>query len=392
VAFCREKSAGIQDKNKISTVMKDKMRIALFTRTPWNEMPRIRHQLTKLLTANNHHVTFFEKASSSSASPKIISENLTVATLPEIIHHQLRPLRSIGDAANIFPKNFIRKYYSNTKLPDVIINFNYDFNFLREIFPDIPLITFINDDFIAQAKPWMKKMIAKRLEETCSVSDAVFTVSYPLLEQVSRHNRNSHLFFPWAEKEYSEPVTGKTRDVALYFGYINHRIDFKILDKIAAAKIPLRLIGPVQRTVDKAALEKLLKHKNVSLQEPRLLEDVNFTDVYCSVLPYDTKVESVNACSISNRGFNLLSNGIPLVHSALVQQMAAPETVIRYCKSAEDYLYAIEFFRNNFSDSQKDIKKFLSGNYANDRYESFINLVHNLIINHRKVEAAHTGY
>src|SRR5690242_9255210 len=108
--------------------MKDKIRFAFFTRTPWNEMPRIRHQLTNLLTANGHHVTFFEKAGTSSAFPKIISENLTVVTLPEIIHHQLRPLRSIGNAANFFPKNFIKKYYSNSNLPDVIINFNYDFS------------------------------------------------------------------------------------------------------------------------------------------------------------------------------------------------------------------------------------------------------------------------
>jgi len=197
----------------MSTVIKDKLRIAFFTRTSWNEMPRIRHQLTKLLTANNHHVTFFEKANSSSASPKVISENLTIVTLPEIIHHQLRPLRSIGNAANIFPKNFIRKYYSSRKLPDVIVNFNYDFSFLKKIFSGIPLITFINDDFIAQAKPWMKKMIAERLAETCSVSDAVLTVSYPLLKQVLKHNPNSHLFFPWAEKEYAEPATGKIREL-----------------------------------------------------------------------------------------------------------------------------------------------------------------------------------
>src|SRR5436853_6844830 len=186
--------------------MEEKFHFAFFTRTSWNEMPRIRHQLTELLTSNGHHVTFFEKANSSSA-PKIISENLTVSTLPEVIHHQLRPLRTIGNAANIFPKNFIRKHYSKSRLPDIIINFNYDFSFLKEIFPDIPVITFINDDFIAQAKPWMKKIITERLAETCSVSDAMLTVSNPLLKQLCLYNSNSYLFFPWAEKEYTEPLT-----------------------------------------------------------------------------------------------------------------------------------------------------------------------------------------
>jgi hypothetical protein len=372
--------------------MKKKYRFAFFTRTPWNEMPRIRHQLANLLSENGHHVTFFEKADASSASTKTVSTHLTVVTLPEVIHHQLRPLRSIGNAANMFPKNFIRKYYSSSQPPDVIINFNYDFSFLKELFPPVPLITFINDDFIAQAKPWMKKMIAGRLAETCSVADAVFTVSYPLLRQLSKHNSNCLLFLPWAENKYSRPDMGKERNVVLYFGYINHRIDFTILQKIADSGVSLRLIGPVQRRVNKAALEKLLEHKNVSLQNARLIEDVDFSDVCCSVSPYDTKVESVNACTISNRTFNLLSKGIPMLQPPLPEKIEAPGNVIRFCVNAEDYLSGIEYFKNNFFDAQKDIEDFLSGNYSNDRYDSFINLVDHLTLKNKRIETVNTGY
>ena len=119
--------------------MKKKFTAAVFTRTPWNEMPRIRHQLANLLAAYNHHVTFFEKAESiSSGLPRRISEFLTVVPLPEVIHHQLRPFRQLGNAANSFPKKFISRYYSKINPPDVIINFNYDFGFLKDIFPDVP--------------------------------------------------------------------------------------------------------------------------------------------------------------------------------------------------------------------------------------------------------------
>lgn len=373
--------------------MKEHIKAAIFTRTSWSEMPRIRHQFTNLLTSHRHHVTFFEKTdSASSLSPRIISEQLTLVALPEVLHHQLRPLRPIGDAVNIFLKNFIRKYYSSNEPPDLIINFNYDFGFLKELFPSIPNIAFINDDFIAQAKPWMKKMIAERLAETCSVSDAVLTVSYPLLGQVSKHNSNSHLFLPWAEKKYSPPSKGKERNVALYFGYINHRVDFSVLEKIADAKIPLRLIGPVQRTVDKAALQKLLRYKNVSLQEPTPPADVDFSDVCCSVSPYNKSVESVNACSISNRTFNLLSYGIPLLQPPLAETVKVPGGIIRYCTAAEDYLAGVEYFKNNFFDLQNDIQSFLSGNYPDDRYEFLIHLVNNLISKYKSVEAVNTGY
>ena len=373
--------------------MREKINVAIFTRTSWSEMPRIRHQLVKLLTTHGHHVTFFEKEDSAfSSSPRIFSELLTVVALPELLHHQLRPLRSIGDAANIFPRNFIGKFYSANEVPDLLINFNYDFGFLKEIFPAVPLITFINDDFIAQAKSWMKKAIASRLAETCSVSDTVLTVSYPLLRQVSKHNIDSHLFLPWAEKKYSQPVTGKERNAVLYFGYINHRIDFNVLERIADAKILLRLIGPVQRTVDKAALEKLLLNKNVSLLPPQLLSEIDLSDVSCSVMPYDLKVESVNACSISNRAFNLLSYGIPLLQPAFPEVVPAPEKIIRCCGTVEEYLSGIEYFKNNFFDSQNEIQKFISGNYSSDRYELLSELFDSLISKHNRVETINSGY
>jgi hypothetical protein len=66
--------------------------------------------------------------------------------------------------------------------------------------------------------------------------------------------------------------------------------------------------------------------------------------------------------------------------------------IIRYCVPAEDYLTGIEYFKNNFFESQEDIQNFLSGNYSQDRYESFIHLVDNLILKYNPVEAINTGY
>jgi len=80
------------------------------------------------------------------------------------------------------------------------------------------------------------------------------------------------------------------------------------------------------------------------------------------------------------------------VYSALGGRIEAPQTVIRYCKNTEEYLSAIAYFKNNFSGSQKDIQSFLVGNYPQDRYESFINLVGNLIVKNKGVEAVNPGY
>jgi hypothetical protein len=109
-------------------------------------------------------------------------------------------------------------------------------------------------------------------------------------------------------------------------------------------------------------------------------------------MPYDVKVESVNACSISNRAFNLLSYGIPLLQPALPEVVPSSEKIIRYCKTAEDYLSGIEYFQNNFFDSQNEIKKFLSGNYSTDRYDFLNKIFSELPIKQKSIEAVNSGY
>jgi hypothetical protein len=213
-----------------------------------------------------------------------------------------------------------------------------------------------------------------------------------LCRQLSKYNRNTLPFLPWAEKKYSPPADNRERNVVLYFGYINHRINFEVLNTLAESGTLLRIIGPVQRTVDKTALQKLLSNKTVSLLPPQLLSEVDLSDVYCSILPYDANVESVNAGSISNRGFNLLSFGIPLVHSALAELVEAPPSVIRYCKNMNDYFSGMEYFRNNFFASQNDIQKFLSGNYPEGRYGFLKILFDELILKYKPVETVNTGY
>ena len=35
--------------------------VVIFTKTLWNEPPRLRHQLSKMLSSYGHTITFFEK-------------------------------------------------------------------------------------------------------------------------------------------------------------------------------------------------------------------------------------------------------------------------------------------------------------------------------------------
>ncbi|MCH8318466.1 MAG: hypothetical protein IIA88_08225 [Bacteroidetes bacterium] len=393
--------------------------IIIFSKTKWNEPPRLRHQLTRLLKKNGHSIIFFEKNSfrAKRGIPFIYfqsaarsEEGIHFYSHPELLHHQLRPFRLLRKLNEYYELKYINKILSipacaeamasrqtpdtrhqtpDTRFkPDLIINFNYDYYFLKNLFPDIPIATIINDDFEAKAKLWMKKSACIQIKQTCISSDIVLTVSYPLLKKLKKYNKNTYLFFPWAEKLYQSPLSahllplsttverglgGEVRNVVLYYGYINNKLDWKIITNLAQAKIKLRFIGPVAKNVRKQ-IQNLLNFKNFELLPPTDIQNIDFDDVCCSIIPYDLNFKNNHSITVSNRIFNLLSYGIPIVNADLKDLIDSQEKIIQKCSDIKEYLDAIDFFKNNFFTVQAGIKNFLKDHYEANRYQFLIEI------------------
>lgn len=345
-------------------------KIVIFTKTNWEEPPRIRHQITKLLLENEHEVIFFEKSDFKQFKIlKYIKNNILFFKHFELLHHQLRPFKFMVKINAFITKYLIKKSLKNEKI-DLIINFNYDYYFLKEIFPNLKIITIINDDFVAQAKPWMIKSIENQLKKTCENSDLVFGVSYPLQEQLIKFNKNTKLLFPWSFKKYEEPKKNKKRDVVLYWGYIDHRIDWQVVLFLLEKGIKLRFIGMINNKI-KPILNDFSKYDNFELLEPMKLEDVYLDDICCSLLSYVNTSNEMKAVTVNNRVFQLLSYGIPLVYVKLPNLIETSEKVIQKCISKEEYLNSIQYFQNNFYNCQSDIAYFLEEHYSEHRYKYF---------------------
>ncbi|PHR69807.1 MAG: hypothetical protein COA66_14095 [Arcobacter sp.] len=354
--------------------MKNK-NIVIFTKTNWNESPRIRHQLTRLLSSYGHNVTFFEKSCSTQLKTiKYKKDKINFIRHFELFHHQLRPFEFLVKLNQFVAKYFIQKNIKNENI-DLVINFNYDYPFLKDLFPDKKVITIINDDFVSQAKFWMTKSIRNQLLDTCKNSDLVLAVSYPLVEQLKEYNQNTHIFLPWAQNEYIEPtIVAIKKDVVLYWGFIDHRIDWDVIEYLLKKKIKLRFVGSVQTKIF-SKIEKCNEYTTFELIDPSSLETLNMDDIVCSLLPYDPKRNEMNAVTVNNRVFQLLSYGLPLVYSNLPNLLKSPTTVISKCKTNEEYFNVIKYFSNNFDLVQSDIKIFLKDHYAQNRYEYFTNKI-----------------
>jgi hypothetical protein len=255
-----------------------------------------------------------------------------------------------------------------------IINFNYDYYFLRDLFPKNKIITVINDDFVAQAKLNRGRHVARSLEITCKSSDAVFVVSYPLADQVSRWC-TPQLFFPWAPSSYIKPRLGRKRAVALVWAHVDRRIDFSLLKAASERynKLTYHVFGPVSKDV-KSEVDKLkAASANVIFGDQIALEDMDWDQYFCALIPYRADVGDIKAVTISNKTFQLLSRGMPVVTHGMPHFLVNPAIV--KTGDSESFLSGIARCRLDFHRLQDDIKQLVKENQSSARYEQVMRVV-----------------
>lgn len=343
--------------------------VLILTKTNWNEPPRIRHQVTRLLKNQGYKITFVEKNSYKNIFiKKRVEEEITFIGHSEGIHHQLRRYSFIQKANNAVVKFYLRKIMKEIEF-DFIINFCYDYSFLRELANGKKIITIINDDFEAQAKLGMEKQIRSQIRETCKNSDDVLTVSYPLYDKLHAFKDNVTLFFPWSQNRYRKPKNTGQRNTVLYWGFVG-RMDWPMIEDIVKnTNYQYRFIGPPDRAIDEKMVSELLqKYSNFEHIQYSTLNDLKFDDIFCSIIPYNPKKESVQACTVSNKAFNLLSAGLPLVYADLKYLIEAPKTVLQKNNTLDEYTTAIDFYHKNFYEVQNDIELFLNDHYEEGRW------------------------
>ncbi len=351
------------------------MRFIFLTKTEWSEPPRIRHQLAELLISEGHSVAFVQK-SKFLASNEWSSDGsgLSLARHGHLLHHQFKFLSPARWLDKVFIKQKIRSLFAATNHDDVIVNFNYDYYFLSSIFPKNPIIHIVNDDFPAAATR-LNRRSATRLQ-ALTAADACHSlcVSYPLADKIRMWTSDCSLFFPWARHRYSRPKSGQARAEALYWGYINERLDFDAVTGLLDAGTTINFFGHVSPSPRVSAL---LGHPNSVYHGISTLENIPevLSRCCCAVLPLDATNPVVSCITINNRSFELLSFGLPLLYTKLPGLIEAPEHVIYRCETVADFVAAFANARENFNQVQDDIKTFLEEHYSEARYRQFIRVV-----------------
>jgi len=293
-----------------------------------------------------------------------VEDGIHVLRYYEPVHHQLK-VGGIAYAANnaVVLRSLGR--IDQRIRPDAVINFNHDYAFARRAFSSSAFVTVINDDFEGMARPWIRRATSRRLAETCAKSDTVFAVSEVLVDRVAQWSSRVELLLPWA-RAYDPPAPGRVRETVLYYGYVNEKVDWELVEALARDGLRLRFTGPVDPGCT-SKIKALCRLPNVEITPPVPLDRLDVSDVACSLVPYDTSLPYVQVMTLGNRVLQLLSRGVPIVHARLPRFISCPDTVVRLCDELSEYEDAIAFFGHHFDSVQDDIRDFLRTHSAAER-------------------------
>jgi len=336
----------------------------LFTKSRWDEAPRLRHQIAQMLAANGHTLTFFERPTLLHRGRRVVDDKVTLVQTRWLMRGQLRVHRVLARLNNAVEKRELRRAIQGPPAIGVI-NFNYDYEFLRELFPQSKIVFVINDDFIDGALA--PRETARQIGATAASSDQTIVTAYPLLDQVRGHTDHAELFLPWSRSGYNKPKSGLDRTDLIWWGYINDRIDEEAVRHVSQAGITMHFVGPV---IDSAKIRRILALKGVVRHPSSQLKDLGaILDRCCaSILPYERTFKQIGALTINNRGFELLSYGLPLLYTDLPALLQAPPDVIHRCATPQSFVEAHHSTRANFDLVQPSIENFLADHTPERRY------------------------
>jgi len=357
------------------------LQFIIFTKTEWLEPPRLRHQIVRLLLSAGHTVIYFEKPSYPWHRNNIKDSEingLTLKNTTQLLHHKLRLSSIFGKLNEVFERVSIKRSSFEMMGENVVINFNYDYYFLRKIFPGLKIITILNDDSWSKAILGSTSFYKSSLKKTCMMSDVVASVSPAISNQIN-HYCSPKSFYPWADKSYQTPKKSENKYQLLFWGYINSRLDFQYLkglinhSRVMSFKLEILLVGPIPKELNE--IKRIKKIPEISFQPATPLEELSLDNVFGAIIPYrNDNNPDIEPIFLPNKGLSLLARGLPLIITGMPNFIFAP-FVFRLGQTFTKDLKILSDVRDNFYNLQEPIKKFVNQNSSQSRLDQILEWV-----------------
>ena len=352
------------------------MNFLFLTKSDWNEPPRIRRQLSDLLLSYGHSIIFHQKPKFLVCrAPVVASEKLTLVKTAYLIHHQLRLNWFLRNLNAIYEKLMIKYFGQKVDENVVVINFNYDYTFVRSLFPKNKIITIINDDFVLQARFNNGNHVIESQKITCAASDVVLAVSCSLVSSLCSY-KATNLFLPWSIESYKKPKKrSSSQKSILIWGYIDSRIDDFFLKEIIAMHptYDFLIVGPICKNFLPLIKKIQCQSVNLKILGVRKLSELPLETIVCSLVPYKLDSPFGDTVTMLNKGFQLLAEGLPLIIRGMPNFIKS-ECIFDVLDN-NSFSRSLNYIDNNFNLLQTAVSRLVEQNSAEKRYQEFMNYV-----------------
>ncbi|WP_375582915.1 hypothetical protein [Cyclobacterium xiamenense] len=262
---------------------------------------RIRQQVYSLLKSNTFDVTYFNLTA--------FSDKVNDDSMGRFFSYQINCLPVIEYFVNSRFKNrsFILDDF------DVIITNVFEFTWRDKR----KIIFLYHDDFIEQSKfltrPFVKKRLFKFLKGLKEYQILSQSPCFSFLKEIE-----FTLFSPWTEYSFVEPKYPRSQDSRrlLYFGFMDNRIDFKLIVFLATQGYKIDFVGRIVKNRS-WYLEFFSRFDNVDYLGELPIAELDSSKYYASLSCYKPSDSGVHKMFIGNRTLKLFSKFIPVIHVKL---------------------------------------------------------------------------
>jgi len=342
--------------------------VVVVAATRWDEPPRMRHQITRQLL-RWYNVLFVEFHPTATLSKytgdalRVVSPRLLVFS--PVLPHPVSPRIY---ANNPYVHGSVNARYSR-KIADcakslncmsiLLMNFAYDFHelMLEKCFMWKCYVCV--DEFPkmwrSATRPfWLKYAFQSRMFQhyenlTAKRADLCLDTHTPLVEKLKRINHatrmltHGHEFDMKKNPSYQKRTDGKI--VVSFMGYITYRLLMPWLTEVLNNQaIELRLIGPSSKFQEEI-LSGYKNYKHIQpMQGNALREEMAAADVL--IMPYDPEMPENHVQTVSNKFFQYLAAGRPVVISDMPYYASMPQGVVYRARNATEFVEKIVLAHN----------------------------------------------
>lgn len=356
------------------------MNIIFYTRTPWNEPPRARHQLAQAMS-KFHQVIFIEanKTGFFSIKKTQLNDSLTILTPKFPIANKYRfRIPILNEIYQIFIARKINRIFQNEKF--FVITFDQTSHlFCQHI--NFPYLYYVNDDHSrSYGVPFLKAYFDYTENKVSKNAQSVIVTANSLLDKLFPNNKNTYLVklgAPETDKKYlvSKQFLEKKLIKVAWVGFIGKKNDFSIIEKLLTCNnFEVHFFGKVDSSIHDhyGKSHNFINHGIVT--DSALIKMLSALDV--GIAPYS--IHDVNSGGTPNKLWVYLASGLPVVTTELlnIRTWQFPEGFVYKTQDNANFL---ELIKTAIDDDNEELRmqrfNFAKKNSWNNRAEEISKLI-----------------